>query len=197
MGPRPEVCMARLIYSALMSLDGYIADRNGKFDWAEPDAEVHAFANQLEAQVGTYLFGRRMYEVMKAWETLGTDRDPDIIRDFAEKWRAADKVVYSRSLQTVSTARTRIERVFNPELVRSLKSAADHDISISGPGLAAEAFKAELVDACHFFVSPIIIGGGTSAFPAGVRLDLTLQEERRFRNGTVYLHYRAAVSQAA
>ena len=188
--------MARLIYSAIMSLDGYVADRNGKFDWAEPDDDVHAFVNQLERPVGTYLYGRRMYEVMKAWETLGTECDPGIIREFAEIWRAADKVVYSKTLQTASTAKTRIERDFNPAAVRSLKSAADHDISVGGAGLAAEAFKGDLVDVCHFFVAPVLVGGGTSAFPAGVRLGLDLQEERRFRNGTVYLHYRA-VHQAA
>jgi dihydrofolate reductase len=188
--------MARLIYSAIMSLDGFVADRNGKFDWAEPDDEVHAFVNQLERPVGTYLYGRRMYEVMKAWETLGTDADPGVIRDFAEIWRAADKVVFSRSLQTAPTARTRIERVFSPEAIRSLKSTADHDISIGGAKLVAEAFKDNLVDVCHFFVAPIIVGGGTSAFPTGSRLDLDLQEERRFRNGTVYLHYRAAAIQA-
>jgi len=150
--------MARLIYSMLMSLDGYIADRSGKFDWAEPDEEVHAFVNQLERGTGTYLYGRRMYEVMGAWDTLGTDRDPGFIRDFAEMWRAADKVVYSKSLSTVSTAKTRIERAFEPEAINRMKSAADHDISIGGPSLAAEAFKAGLVDVCHFFVSPIIVG---------------------------------------
>jgi len=189
--------MARLIYSMLMSLDGYIADRSGKFDWAEPGEEVHAFVNQLERGTGTYLYGRRMYEVMGAWDTLGTDRDPGFIRDFAEMWRAADKVVYSKSLSTVSTAKTRIERAFEPEAIHSMKSAADHDISIGGPSLAAEAFKAGLVDVCHFFVSPIIVGDGTRAFPTGVRQGLSLQDERRFGNGMVYLHYRFARSQAA
>ena len=189
--------MATLIYSALMSLDGYIADRDGKFDWAEPDEEIHAFVNQLQRPVGTYLYGRRMYEVLKAWETLGAEGEPGFIREFAEIWRAADKIVYSKSLQTASTARTRIERDFIPEAVRSLKAAARRDISIGGAGLAAEAFKHELVDVCHFFVSPVVVGGGTSAFPAGVRLDLSLREERRFRNGTVYLHYRAAAGKAS
>ncbi len=182
--------MARLIYSMLMSLDGYIADINGKFDWAEPDEEVHTFANQLERPVGTYLYGRRMYEVMSAWEALGTSDQPGFIRDFAAMWRAADKVVFSTSLRTVSTTRTRIERAFTAEVVSRVKSASNHDISIGGPGLAAEAFKADLVDLCHFFIAPIIIGGGTSAFPAGVRRTLTLQDLRRFGNGMAYLHYR-------
>lgn len=188
--------MPRLIYSMLMSLDGYIADRNGKFDWAAPDEEVHTFIDQLERPVGTHLYGRRMYEVMSVWDTLGTDEDPSCIRDFAEMWRTADKVVYSKSLQTVSTAKTQIERTFAADAVRSMKSAADHDISIAGPSLAGEALKAGLVDVCDFFVAPIIVGSGTSAFPADVRLALSLQDERRFGNGMVYLHYRAA-SQAA
>jgi dihydrofolate reductase len=173
----------------LMSLDGYIADRDGKFDWAEPDEEVHTFVNQLERGIGTYLYGRRMYKVMEAWETLGTGSDPGYIRDFGEMWRDADKVVYSKSLSAASTAKTRIERVFQPEAISRMKSAAKHDISIGGPGLAAEAFKASLVDVCHFFVAPIIVGGGTSAFPSGVRLSLNLLDELRFGNGMVYLHY--------
>ena len=181
--------MAKLIYSMLMSLDGYIADRDGKFDWAEPDEEVHTFVNQLERGTGTYLYGRRMYEVMEAWETLGTGRDPGYIRDFGEMWRDADKVVFSKSLSAASTAKTRIERVFQPEAISRMKSAAKHDIDIGGPGLAAEAFEASLVDVCHFFVAPIIVGGGTSAFPSGVRLSLSLLDERRFGNGMVYLHY--------
>jgi dihydrofolate reductase len=181
--------MAKLIYSMLMSLDGYIADRNGNFDWAEPDEEVHTFVNQLERGTGTYLYGRRMYEVMAAWETLGTDRDPGYIRDFGEMWRAAHKIVYTKTLSAVSTAKTRIERAFEPEAISKLKATAEWDISIGGPGLAAEAFKAGLVDVCQFFVVPIIVGGGTSAFPSEVRLSLNLLDERRFGNGMVYLHY--------
>jgi dihydrofolate reductase len=181
--------MAKLMYSMLMSLDGYITDQNGGFDWAAPDEEVHAFANQLERDAGAHLYGCRMYEVMQAWETLGTGGEPGYIREFGEMWRNADKVVYSTSLPAVSTARTRIERAFNPEAVSRMKSTAKQDIGIGGPGLAAEAFKAGLVDECHFFVAPIIIGGGKSAFPSGVRLSLDLLDERRFGNGMVYLHY--------
>lgn len=182
--------MVNLIYSALLSLDGYIADQNGNFDWAAPDEEVHRFINQLERSIGTHLFGRRMYEVMGAWETFGTGDDPGYIRDFGEMWRAANKIVYSRSLPAVSTARTRLERTFSPEAIRRLKTSAEQDISIGGPTLAGEAFKAGLVDVCYFFVTPVIVGGGTSAFPAGVRLALDLLDQRRFGNGMVYLHYR-------
>ena len=189
--------MASLVYSMLMSLDGYIADTHGNFSWAEPDDEVHTFVNQLERTVGTYLYGRRMYEVMSAWETFGTGDQPAFIRDFAAIWGAAEKIVFSRSLATVTTARTRIERAFKPEAIREMKSAASQDISIGGPHLAAEAFKARLVDVCHFFVAPIIVGGGTSAFPAGVRLRLSLLGERRFSNGMAYLHYRACHGHAA
>lgn len=184
--------MASLIYSMLMSLDGYVADTIGKFTWAEPDEEVHTFFNQLERPVGTYLYGRRMYEVMSAWETYGTSDQPAFIRDFACIWGAAEKIVFSRSLATVTTARTRIERDFKADAIREMKSAAKQDITIGGPHLAAEAFKAGLVDVCHFFVAPVIVGGGTSAFPAGVRLRLSLQGERRFGNGMAYLQYRAA-----
>jgi dihydrofolate reductase len=183
--------MARLIYSALMSIDGYVTDERGDFGWAEPDEEVHKFFNELERGVGTYLYGRRMYEVMSAWEILGTDDQPEHIREFAEMWRAANKVVFSRSLTTVGTKRTRLERTFNPGAIRAMKAGAGHDISIGGAHLAAEAFKAGLVDVCQFFVAPIIVGGGTSAFPTGARLSLALRDERRFRNGMVYLHYDA------
>jgi len=183
--------MASLIYSMLMSLDGYIADRNGSFDWAAPDEEVHTFVNQLERSVGTYLYGRRMYEVMAVWETLGTDRGPGYIREYGETWRDAHKVVYSRSLPAVSTAKTQLERAFKPEAISKLKATAERDISIGGPNLAAEAFRARLVDVCQFFVVPIIVGGGTSAFPSDVRLSLDLVDERRFGNGMVYLHYKA------
>jgi len=184
--------MARLIYSMLMSLDGYIADRNGNFDWAAPDEEVHTFVNQLERGAGTYLYGRRMYEVMAVWETLGTDGDPGYIREYGEIWRSAHKIVYSRSLSAVSAAMTRLERAFQPEAISELKATAERDISIGGPNLAAEAFRARLVDVCQFFVAPIIVGGGTSAFPPDVRLSLKLLDERRFGNGMVYLHYEAA-----
>jgi dihydrofolate reductase len=182
--------MAKLIYTAIASLDGYIADEGGKFDWAEPDEEVHTFVNDLEGRIGTYLCGRRLYEVMVAWETIPLADQPRFIRDYAEIWRAADKIVYSRTLEAPASARTRIERDFNPEAVRELKAAGDRDLSVGGPELAAQAFKAGLVDECHLFLAPIVVGGGKRALPHGVRLPLELLDERRFGNGTVYLYYR-------
>ena len=183
--------MAKLIYSAIASLDGYVADEDGNFDWAEPDEEVHRFVNDLERRVGTYLYGRRMYEVMAYWETASTQAgQPPFARDYAEVWQSADKVVYSRTLEGVSSARTRIERGFDPEAVRQLKAAAGADLSIGGPGLAAEALKAGLVDELHLFLSPVVVGGGNRALPDDVRLRLELRDERRFGNGVVHLHYR-------
>jgi dihydrofolate reductase len=184
--------MGKLIYSALASLDGYVADEDGRFDWAEPDEEVHTFLNDLERPVGTYLYGRRMYEVLAAWETI-TDQTPHI-RDFAEIWRAADKVVYSRTLAAPSSARTRIERDFDPEAVRQMKAAAEHDLTVGGPNLAAHAFKSGLVDECHLFLAPIVVGGGNQALPDHVRVRLELLDERRFGNGMVFLHYRTRVN---
>lgn len=181
--------MAQLIYSAIMSLDGYIADENGNFDWAEPGEEVHAFVNDLERPIGTHLYGRRMYDVMVAWETI-TDEQP-FMRDYAELWRAADKIVYSRSLEAVSSARTRLERGFDSDAVREMKASAERDISVGGPELAAQAIRAGLVDEIHLFLSPIVVGGGTPALPHGVRVKLELLAERRFGNGVVYLRYRA------
>lgn len=183
--------MAKLIYTALSSLDGYIADEQGKFDWAEPDEEVHAFVNDLARPVGTHLYGRRLYEVMIAWETLDLADEPPPIQDFARIWRAADKVVYSKSLQEVSSARTRIEREFDPEAVRKMKASASSDLAVGGPDLAAQAFRAGLVDECHLFLAPIVVGGGKQALPDGVRLPLELLDERRFGNGMVFLRYRA------
>ena len=183
--------MAKLIYSAITSLDGYVADEEGNFDWAAPDEEVHTFVNDLERPVGTYLYGRRMYEVMAYWETAHTLADqPPFIQDFAEIWQADDKIVYSRTLETVSSARTRIERDFDPEAVRQMKTAAGRDITVGGPELAAQAIKARLVDEYHVFVVPIVVGGGTQFLPDNVRLELELMDERRFGNGTVHLHYR-------
>jgi dihydrofolate reductase len=183
--------MAKLIYSVITSLDGYVADEDGKFDWSVPDEEVHAFINDLERPVGTYLYGRRMYETMAAWETADTlaDQRP-VMQDFAQMWQAADKIVYSTTLETVSTARTRIERDFDPEAVRQMKAAAGRDITVAGPDLAAQAIKAGLVDECHLFVTPIIVGGGTQSLPDNVRLKLDLLDERRFGNGVVHLRYR-------
>jgi dihydrofolate reductase len=182
--------MAKLIYSALASLDGFVADEHGNFDWAEPDEEVHTFVNDLARPVGTFLLGRRMYEVLVYWETIALADQPLYIQDFAEIWRAADKIVYSRTLDAVSSARTRIERAFEPEAVRQLKATAERDLSVGGPGLAAQAFKAGLVDECHLFVAPIVVGGGTQSLPDNVRLELELLDERRFRNGMVHLRYR-------
>jgi dihydrofolate reductase len=183
--------MAELIYSAITSLDGYVADEHGKFEWAEPDEEVHSFLNDLERSVGTHLYGRRMYEVLVAWESLSLADQPPYIRDFAEIWRAADKIVYSKTLETVSSAKTRIERDFDPEAVRQLKASTGSDLTVAGPELAAQAIKAELVDELHLFVAPIVVGGGTKALPDNVRLELELRDERRFGNGMVHLRYRA------
>ena len=183
--------MAKLIYSAIASLDGYVADEDGNFDWAEPDEEVHTFVNDLERPVGSYLYGRRMYEVMAYWETAHTLADePPVIRDFAAIWQAADKIVYSKTLETVSSARTRIARDFDPEVVRQMKARAARDITIGGADLAAQALKAGLVDECHLFVAPIVVGGGTPALPAKLRLPLELLDERHFGNGVVYPSYR-------
>ena len=180
----------KLIYSAITSLDGYVADQNGNFDWAAPDEEVHAFVNDLERAVGTYLYGRRMYDVMVAWETMPLADQPSAVRDFAEIWRAADKVVYSTTLETASSARTRIERVFDPDVVRQMKAMAARDISVGGPGLAVEAIGAGLVDEYHLFLTPILVGGGTPSFPDDVRVELELLDESRFASGVVHLHYR-------
>jgi dihydrofolate reductase len=182
--------MARPIYSAIASLDGYVADEDGTFDWAEPDEEVHTFINGLERPIGTYLYGRRMFEVMVAWETITLADQPPFIRDFAEIWQAADKIVFSKTLETVSTARTRIERDFDPEAVRQMKAPAGRDFMVGGPDLAAQAIKAGLVDECHLFVVPIVVGGGKPSLPNGVLLKLELLDERRFGNGMIHLHYR-------
>ncbi len=183
--------MAKLIHSGITSLDGYIADEDGNFDWSVPDEEVHAFINDLERPVGTYLYGRRMYEIMVAWETAHTlaDQRP-VMQDFAEIWQAADKIVYSKTLETVSTARTRLERQFDPEAVRRMKTTAERDIIVAGPDLAAHAIKAGLVDEYHLFVTPIVVGGGKQFLPDDVRLELALLDERRFGNGVVHLRYR-------
>jgi len=183
--------VAKLIYSAITSLDGYIADEDGNFDWAAPDEEVHTFVNNLERPVGTYLYGRRMYEVMVAWETAHTFADQrPVMQDFAKIWQAADKVVYSRTLAAVSSARTRIERDFDPEAVRQLKASARRDISVGGPHLAAQAIKAGLVDEYHLFLVPFMVGGGNQSLPDNVRVQLELLDERRFGGGVVYLRYR-------
>ena len=184
--------MARLIYAAIASLDGYVADEQGNFDLLAPDAELHAFVNDLERPVGTHLYGRRMYEVMVGWETVETAGEPDVMRDFAEMWWAADKIVYSRTLEAVASERTRIEREFDPETVREMKAIAERDITIGGPELAGQALAAGLVDECHLFLAPLLMGGGTRALPDGLRLQMELLDERRFGSGVVHLHYRVA-----
>ena len=183
--------MAKLIFSSIASLDGYVADADGRFDWSVPDEEVHAAVNDLERRVGTYLYGRRMYEVMAAWETMPAGADqPAVVRDFAEIWRAADKVVYSRTLAAVASAGTRIERELDPDAVRRLKATAQRDHTVGGPELAGQAIRAGLVDELHLFLVPIVVGGGTRALPDDVRVPLVLLGERRSAGGTVHLHYR-------
>ena len=178
-----------LIYSTIMSLDGYTADSEGKFDWSEPDEEVHAFINDLERGIRTHLYGRRMYETMLFWENVPLEGQSPTMRDYAGIWRSADKVVYSSTLPAASSARTRIERTFDPDAVRALKERGN--VSVGGPTLAAEAIRAGLVDEYHLLVTPVVVGGGTSVFPEGVRAGLDLADERRFANGVVYLRYRA------
>jgi dihydrofolate reductase len=190
--------MAHLIYSAISSLDGYIEDRHGNFDWAMPDEEVHRFINNLERTAGTYLYGRRMYETMMVWETdPNLAADSPLTQDFAEIWQAANKIVYSRSLAAVSTRKTRIERNFDPDTIRQLKEAGEHEIVIGGAELAAHAFRAGLIDECHLFLTPIVVGGGKPSLPDNVRLELELLEERRFGNGMVFLRYRVRQENAA
>jgi dihydrofolate reductase len=182
--------MARLIYSVIASLDGYVADEEGNFDWAEPDAEVFTFVNDLERPVGTYLYGRGMYETMVSWETAGGADQPPFVRDFAQMWREATKVVYSRTLEAASSDRTRIERDFDPAAVQRMKAEAGPDMTVGGPDLAGQALAAGLVDECQMFVVPIVIGGGKRSLRRNVRLKLQLLDERRFGNGTVFLRYR-------
>lgn len=185
--------MGQLIYSAITSLDGYVADEDGNFDWAAPDEELHAYYNDLERPIGTHLYGRAMYEVMRFWATPeAVDDQPSVMRDYAEIWRAADKIVYSRTLPAAVTDRTRLERDFDPEQVRELVRSADRNVSIGGPHLAAAALRAGLVDEYHQFVTPVAVGGGIRAWPDGVRTRLELLGERRFADGVVQLHYRVA-----
>jgi len=183
--------MAKLIYSAITSLDGYIEDEAGGFEWAAPDDEVMSFLIDLERPVGTYLYGRRMYETMLYWETAEISKDQSPMDwDWMQLWRAADKVVYSRSLAAISIAKARLERDFDPDAIRSMKAAADRDIGIGGPSLASQAFRAGLVDQCQLFLTPVIVGGGKPALPTGVRAGLDLIAHRRFGSGVVFLDYR-------
>ncbi len=182
--------MAKLVYSAIASLDGYVEDERGDFGWAAPDEEVHAFVNDLERPIGTYLYGRRMYDTMVYWETVGTGDDQSAVsRDFTEIWRAAEKIVYSRTLQAPSSARTRIERDFDPAAIRRLKESSAHDIAVGGAELAGQAMAAGLVDELHLFLGPIVVGGGKRALPDDVRVRLELLDEHRFRGGVVHLRY--------
>jgi dihydrofolate reductase len=186
--------MAKLIYASIASLDGYVEDEEGRFDWAAPDDEVHAFVNDLERPIGTYLYGRRMYETMVFWETVNPEADePAAFRDYAGIWRAAEKIVYSRTLATVSSARTRIESEFEPDAVRRLKQSTTADIAVGGAELAGQAIGAGLVDECHLFLCPMVVGGGKRALPDNVRVQLELLDERRFRNGVVHVRYRVSV----
>jgi dihydrofolate reductase len=182
--------LAKLIYSMLASVDGYVADRNGSFTWAEPDEEVHAFANDLQRPIGTMLLGRRMYDVLVAWEMM--DEQNPVLRDYAELWRGAQKVVFSRSLENVSSARTLIEPDFDADAIRELKATADRDLSIGGPELAGQALAAGLVDEVHLFAFPVVVGGGTRALAVDHLVPLVLFDERRFESGVVYLRYRVA-----
>jgi dihydrofolate reductase len=178
-----------LIYSAIVSLDGYTADQEGKFAWGEPDEEVLGLINDLERPIGTYLYGRRMYEVLRYWEDADLAGRSAATREYAGIWRSADKIVYSASLPETSTARTRIERSFDAGAIRELKQRGD--VSIGGPTLAAHAIKAGLVDEYQLFVTPVIVGGGLPALPSGIRASLDLADERRFASGVVYLRYHA------
>jgi dihydrofolate reductase len=189
--------MAHLIYIANTSLDGYTEDKDGKFDWTEPSDEYFRFITNLVRATRTHLYGRRMYETMMGWETdRNLAAESPLRRDFAEVWQAADKIVYSRTLETISTRKTQLERTFDPEAIRQLKEAVEHDILIGGPELAAHALRAGLIDECHLFLIPILVGGGKSALPDNVRMELDLLEERRFHNGTVYLRYRTRQGRA-
>lgn len=183
--------MGHLVYSAIASLDGYIADADGDFSWAQPSAQVHAFVNDLEQSVGTHLFGRRTYEVMTVWDDLpDLERQSPEMRDYAAVWQGIDKVVYSSTLPSVTTLRTSLERSFDADTVRALVARSDKDVSVGGPTLAAHAFAARLVDAVHIFLLPVVVGGGLSCWPVGQRAGLELADHRRFDDGTVYLHYR-------
>jgi dihydrofolate reductase len=184
--------VARLIYNAIASLDGFVEDAEGKFDWAAPDDEVHAFVNELQRPIGSYLLGRRMYETLVFWESPPdlTSR-PAVVQDFAEIWKGADKIVYSRTLSTPSSARTGIEQDFDVEAVRRLKATASRDLTVGGPELAGQAIAAGLVDELELFLVPVLVGGGKRALPDnGVRTGLELVDERRFGSGTAYLRYR-------
>jgi dihydrofolate reductase len=181
--------VAKLVYSAIASLDGFVEDERGSFDWAAPDEEVHAFVNELERPIGTYLYGRRLYETMAAWETMALEDEPQVVRDFAEIWRGADKIVYSTTLESASTSRTRLERTFTPERIRELKARAERDVGIGGATLAAQALDAGLVDELRLLLVPVLVGGGKRAVAATRQSAFELRETQRFGSGVVYLRY--------
>ena len=186
--------MGKLIYAAIASLDGYVEDKEGRFNWSTPDDEVHAFVNDLERPIGIYLYGRQMYETMVSWETVTTEADePAVFLDYTGIWRAADKIVYSRTLEEVSSARTRIEREFDRHAIGRLKQSSGADIAIGGAEIAGQAIGAGLVDECHLFLCRVLVGGGKRALPGNFRVQLELLDERRFRHGVVHLHYRVIV----
>lgn len=192
-----RLALAKLVYTAIASLDGYVADESGKWDWSIPDPEVHAFVNERERTLGTYLLGRRMYDVLVAWEDPAMlVHEEQAIRDYAEIWLGLEKVVYSRTLDEPRSARTRIEREFEPESVRAMKASAERNLSVAGPELAAQAFAAGLIDEVHLLLSPVIVGAGNPALPAGFRVDLELIDERRFANSVVALSYLAGSDSA-
>jgi len=182
--------VSKLVYAAIASLDGYVADEHGNFGWATPDEELHAFVNELERPIGTYLYGRRMYETMAAWETLDAGDEPPAVRDYAEIWRATDKIVFSTTLEEPASSRTRIERAFDPAAIRDLKAEASKDLSIGGAELASQALQAGLVDELHLFLVPVLVGGGTRFVERNVSARLELLDERRFEQGAVHLHHR-------
>jgi dihydrofolate reductase len=184
--------MGKLIYGAITSLDGFVADEAGRFDWAEPDEEVHTFVNDLMREIGTHLYGRRLYEVMKAWETPTTEEHPHYMREYSRLWQNSDKIVFSKTLRTTSTKRTRLEQTFEHESIRQLKASSSSDAAVGGPDLASQAFGAGLVDECQLFLAPVVVGGGKRSMPIGLRLNLDLIEERPFRSGFVFLRYRTS-----
>jgi dihydrofolate reductase len=183
--------VGRLIYSAITSLDGYVADAQGKFEWGAPDEEVHRFVNHRVRPAGTYLYGRRMYEVLAYWETVDPRGDqPAFMREFAEIWQAPDKIVYSGTLEHVSTARTRIERSFEPKTIEAFKAASERDLTVGGPELARQALAARLVDELQLIVAPVVVGGAIRWLAEDLRLELELVDEGRFSNGMTHLRYR-------
>lgn len=183
--------MGKLIYSMITSLDGYVADANDSFDWGTPDEALHTFVNEYASSIGTYIYGRKMYEVMVYWETAHElPNEPQFIHEFARQWQAADKIVYSSMLQSANSTKTRILREFDPDFIRSLKAETDHDISVDGPHIAEHALRAGLVDEIHAFVSPVIVGAGNAFYPENLRLDLQLLEHKTFPNGVIFLRYK-------